>query len=42
LIAEYNQEYALGYYHSFSGWLVFLVGFGIVALAAKLLHAWTE
>ncbi len=42
LIAEYNQQYALGYYHSFSGWLVFLVGFGVVALAAKLLHAWTE
>ena len=42
LIAEYNQQYALGYYHSFSGWLVFLAGFGIVALVAKLLHRWTE
>jgi len=42
LIAEYSQQYALGYYHSFSGWLVFLVGFGAVALAANLLHAWTE
>lgn len=42
IIAEHNQQYALGYYHSFSGWLVFLVGFGLVALAAKLLHAWTE
>lgn len=39
LIAEYNQQYALGYYHLFSGWLVFLAGFGIVALLAKLLHA---
>ena len=42
LIAEYNQQYALGYYHSFSGWVVFLAGFGIVALVAKLLHVWTE
>ena len=42
ILAEHNQQYALGYYHSFSGWLVFLVGFGLVALAAKLLHAWTE
>jgi len=42
LIAEYNQQYALGYYHSFSGWVVFLVGFGIVALMAKLFHTWTE
>ena len=42
LIAEHNQEYALGYYHSFSGWLVFLVGFGIVALAGKLFHTFLE
>ncbi len=42
LIAEYNQQYALGYYHSFSGWLVFLVGFGVVAAAAKLLHEWMD
>jgi exosortase len=42
LIAEYNRHYAMGYYHSFSGWLVFLVGFGLVAAAAKLLHRWTE
>lgn len=42
VIAEYNPQYALGYYHSFSGWLVFLVGFGIVALLAKLLHAWMD
>jgi exosortase len=42
LIAEYNQQYALGYYHSFSGWLVFLAGFGIVAAISKLLHAWMD
>lgn len=42
LIAEYNQQYALGYYHSFSGWLVFLVGFGVVVAASKLLHAWVD
>jgi exosortase len=42
LIAEQNQRYALGYYHSFSGWLVFLVGFGVVAGLAKLLHRWVD
>ena len=42
LIAEQNQQYALGYYHSFSGWLVFLAGFGIVAAASKLLHWWMD
>lgn len=26
LLADYNQEFALGFYHTFSGWLVFLVG----------------
>ncbi len=42
LIAEHNQQYALGYYHSFSGWLVFLAGFGVVAGLAKLLHKWVD
>jgi exosortase len=42
LIAEYNQQYALGYYHSFSGWLVFLVGFGVVYAAAIVLHKWMD
>jgi exosortase len=30
LMADYKPEFALGFYHSFSGWLVFLVGFGIL------------
>jgi exosortase len=28
ILADYRLEFALGFYHSFSGWLVFLVGFG--------------
>jgi len=42
LIAEQNQQYALGYYHLFSGWLVFLAGFGIVGAASALLHRWMD
>lgn len=36
LIADYRLEFALGFYHLFSGWLIFLGGFGILWLAARL------
>jgi exosortase len=39
LIADYNQEFAEGFYHSFSGWLVFVAGFGALYLFARILHA---
>jgi exosortase len=38
LIADYNQEFAEGFYHSFSGWLIFVVGFGCLYLCARVLH----
>jgi exosortase len=38
LLADYNQEYAMGFYHSFSGWLVFMVGFAFLYLFATLLN----
>jgi len=36
VLADYNPEFALGYYHSFSGWLIFVIGFGLLWLIAKL------
>ena len=39
LLADYNQEFAMGFYHSFSGWLVFVAGFGLLYLCARMLHA---
>lgn len=39
VLADYNQEFALGFYHSFSGWLVFVAGFGLLYLIARGLHA---
>jgi exosortase len=39
MIADHNQEYALGFYHSFSGWLVFVAGFGCLYLFALVVHA---
>ena len=38
LIADYNQEFAMGFYHSFSGWAVFLVGFAVLYGFAKASH----
>jgi exosortase len=37
IIADYHYEYAMGFYHSFSGWLVFVAGFGGLYVAARLL-----
>ena len=39
ILADYNPEFAMGFYHSFSGWLVFLVGFGVLYGFAKTAHA---
>jgi exosortase len=38
VLGDHNPEYALGFYHSFSGWLVFVAGFGLLWLTAKLVH----
>lgn len=38
IIADYNQEFAEGFYHSFSGWLIFVAGFGMLYLFARILH----
>lgn len=35
ILADFRPELALGYYHSFSGWLVFVIGFGLLWLIAK-------
>lgn len=42
VLADYNQEFAMGYYHSFSGWLVFVAGFGLLYLLARFLHAFAD
>lgn len=39
ILADYNEEFAEGFYHSFSGWLVFVAGFGVLYLFARILHA---
>jgi exosortase len=35
ILADYDPELALGYYHFFSGWLVFVIGFGLLWLTTK-------
>jgi exosortase/archaeosortase family protein len=39
VLADYNQEFAMGFYHSFSGWLVFVAGATVLYALAQLLHA---
>lgn len=42
VIADYHEEFAMGFYHSFSGWLVFIGGFGILYGVAKGLDVLTR
>lgn len=37
ILADYRLEFAMGFYHSFSGWLVFVLGFGLLWLTGKLI-----
>jgi exosortase len=37
VLADYQTDFALGFYHAFSGWLVFLVGLGALWALSKLL-----
>lgn len=37
ILADYKPELALGYYHMFSGWLVFVIGFGLLWLMTKVI-----
>jgi exosortase len=39
ILADYNEQFALGFYHAFAGWLVFVVGFVAFIGIAKLAHA---
>jgi exosortase len=39
ILADYSEKFALGFYHTFAGWLVFLVGFLAFVGIAKTLHA---
>lgn len=39
ILADLNREFALGFYHAFSGWLVFVAGLGLLYLTARALHA---
>lgn len=42
VLADYDQQLAVGFYHSFSGWLVFVSSLGILLLLAGGLHSLLE
>jgi exosortase len=37
LLAEHDPDLAMGFYHSVSGWLIFVAGFGTLLLCTKVL-----
>jgi exosortase/archaeosortase family protein len=37
-LADYHEDLALGFYHSFTGWLVFIVGFAALYGMARFLR----
>lgn len=42
VLADYRPEFAMGFYHAFSGWLVFVLGFGALWLIGQLFFKWTR
>jgi exosortase len=42
VLATYHEELAMGFYHAFSGWLVFLVSFAILMMVARGLHRFLD
>jgi exosortase len=42
VLATYQAELAMGFYHSFSGWLVFLVSCGVLLVIARGLHRFVD
>jgi exosortase len=39
MLADVNRDFAMGFYHAFSGWLVFVAGLGLLYLTARAFHA---
>ena len=42
VLADYRLEFAEGFYHAFSGWLVFVMGFALLWFSGKLLFRLTR
>jgi exosortase len=42
ILADYRLEWAMGFYHSFSGWLVFVIGFCVLWLFGKVIFRLTR
>lgn len=41
LLADYRPEFAMGFYHMFSGWLIFVIGFVMLWVLGKLIFRLT-
>lgn len=40
ILADYKLELAMGFYHSFAGWLVFVLGFGSLWAIGRVMIRW--
>jgi exosortase len=42
LLADRHREFAVGFYHAFSGWLLFVFAFAALYATARVLHAFCD
>jgi exosortase len=42
ILADYDYSLAMGFYHTFSGWLIFLAGMGLMFGAARLIRMYID
>ncbi len=42
VLADYREEFAMGFYHSFAGWLVFVSGFVILYQISRMFHRYLD
>jgi exosortase len=42
ILADYNYQLAMGFYHTFSGWAIFIAGMALMFGASKLIYRWLE
>lgn len=42
VLADHDLEFAMGFYHLLSGWIVFVLGFVLLWVTGKLIFRWTR
>ena len=42
ILADYDESFAMGFYHMFSGWVVFVGGLGLLYVTAMVLNRYLD